>query len=51
MLVADSYFLILFPPPGLAGHGKPVDVWAMGVITYFLLAGEFPLHFNVDLVS
>lgn len=20
-----------------AGHGKPVDVWAIGVITYFLL--------------
>ena len=26
----------------LAGHGKPVDVWAMGVITYFLLAGYTP---------
>ena len=23
----------------VAGHGMPVDVWAMGVITYFLLAG------------
>jgi len=25
-----------------AGHGRPVDVWAMGVITYFLLAGYTP---------
>jgi calcium/calmodulin-dependent protein kinase I len=25
-----------------AGHGKPVDIWAMGVITYFLLAGYTP---------
>jgi calcium/calmodulin-dependent protein kinase I len=25
-----------------AGHGKPVDVWAMGVVTYFLLAGYTP---------
>lgn len=25
-----------------AGHGKAVDVWAMGVITYFLLAGYTP---------
>lgn len=24
------------------GHGRPVDVWAMGVITYFLLAGYTP---------
>jgi len=24
------------------GHSKPVDVWAMGVITYFLLAGYTP---------
>ncbi|KAF8627160.1 hypothetical protein AX17_006375 [Amanita inopinata Kibby_2008] len=25
-----------------SGHGKPVDVWAMGVVTYFLLAGYTP---------
>jgi len=24
------------------GHGKPVDIWALGVITYFLLAGYTP---------
>jgi len=24
------------------GHGKAVDVWAMGVVTYFLLAGYTP---------
>lgn len=27
-----------------AGHGKPVDIWAMGVITYFLLAGYTPFE-------
>jgi calcium/calmodulin-dependent protein kinase I len=26
----------------VAGHGKPVDIWAMGVVTYFLLAGYTP---------
>jgi calcium/calmodulin-dependent protein kinase I len=25
-----------------AGHGKPVDIWAMGVITYYLLVGFTP---------
>jgi serine/threonine protein kinase len=25
-----------------AGHAKPVDIWAMGVVTYFLLAGYTP---------
>ncbi|CAG8801087.1 18458_t:CDS:2, partial [Dentiscutata erythropus] len=23
-------------------HGKPVDMWAIGVITYFLLCGNIP---------
>lgn len=25
-----------------SGHGKPVDMWAIGVISYFLLAGYTP---------
>ncbi|KAG0366372.1 kinase-like domain-containing protein [Gamsiella multidivaricata] len=25
-----------------SGHGKPVDMWALGVITYFLLCGYTP---------
>lgn len=25
-----------------SGHGKPVDMWAIGVITYFLLCGYTP---------
>ncbi|CAO0790704.1 unnamed protein product [Mucor circinelloides] len=26
------------------GHGKPVDLWAIGVITYFLLSGYTPFE-------
>lgn len=26
----------------VSGHGKPVDMWALGVISYFLLAGYTP---------
>ncbi|CED83033.1 pkinase-domain-containing protein [Phaffia rhodozyma] len=29
-----------------SGHGKPVDIWAIGVISYFLLAGYTPFDRN-----
>lgn len=29
------------------GHGKPVDLWAIGVITYFLLCGYTPFDRDV----
>lgn len=40
----DSMSLTVILTLLLAGHGKPVDVWAMGVITYFLLAGAHTWH-------
>ncbi|CRK24593.1 hypothetical protein BN1723_018168, partial [Verticillium longisporum] len=30
------------------GHGKPVDIWALGVITYFLLCGYTPFDRDSD---
>ncbi|PKS11208.1 hypothetical protein jhhlp_002969 [Lomentospora prolificans] len=30
------------------GHGKPVDIWALGVITYFLLCGYTPFDRHSD---
>jgi serine/threonine protein kinase len=32
-----------------SGHGKPVDVWAIGVITYFLLCGYTPFDRDSNL--
>ncbi|MEA2189044.1 MAG: calcium/calmodulin-dependent protein kinase, partial [Solirubrobacteraceae bacterium] len=33
------------------GHGKAVDIWAMGVITYFLLCGYTPFDRDSDLAE
>jgi serine/threonine protein kinase len=30
------------------GHGKPVDLWAIGVITYYLLCGYAPFERDDD---
>ncbi len=27
-----------------AGHGKPVDLWSVGVMAYFLLCGYMPFE-------
>ncbi|KAL7266794.1 Calcium/calmodulin-dependent protein kinase type I [Rhizina undulata] len=32
-------------------HGKPVDIWAIGVITYFLLCGYTPFDRDSDLAE
>jgi calcium/calmodulin-dependent protein kinase I len=34
-----------------SGHGKPVDIWAMGVITYFLLCGYTPFDRESDVAE
>jgi calcium/calmodulin-dependent protein kinase I len=26
------------------GHGKPVDMWAIGVLAFFLLSGSMPFE-------
>ncbi|KAL5000212.1 kinase-like domain-containing protein [Aspergillus recurvatus] len=32
-----------------SGHGKPVDIWAIGVITYFMLCGYTPFDRETNL--
>ncbi|KAL3482396.1 kinase-like domain-containing protein [Aspergillus californicus] len=32
-----------------SGHGKPVDIWAIGVITYFMLCGYTPFDRDSNL--
>ncbi|KAL4871010.1 hypothetical protein BDV12DRAFT_165102 [Aspergillus spectabilis] len=32
-----------------SGHGKPVDIWAIGVITYFMLCGYTPFEQDSNL--
>ena len=34
-----------------AGHGKPVDLWCVGVLTYFLLCGYMPFEPNHESAS
>jgi serine/threonine protein kinase len=46
----EHAWLIALPsfPLSLAGHGKPVDIWAIGVITYFLLCGYTPFDHDTQ---
>ena len=46
-----SFLAFVLIPTRAVGHGKPVDVWAMGVITYFLLAGNASLYISMPSVD
>ncbi|KAJ6624735.1 hypothetical protein B0H10DRAFT_717281 [Mycena sp. CBHHK59/15] len=44
-LLTDTRGTLAYMAPEILrnkGHGKPVDIWAMGVVSYFLLAGCTP---------
>lgn len=49
MLQSDQpwCFHLLSPPAGRPYRGKPSDMWALGVVLFTMLYGQFPFYDSI----